>query len=96
MFYRGGALQVIQGNLLPWTSRGGLVVDASLAMVWATSRGRLWGVEAWVRSKPRRSQGAILTGKVARGSWAESAVGLGNGERHLACMVIFKVHRGWK
>ncbi len=49
-----------------------------------------------MRSKPTRSQGAILTGKVVRGSWAEGAVGLGIGERHLACTVIFKVHRGWK
>jgi len=71
-------------------------VDVLLAMVWATSRGRVWELWAQVRSKPRRSHGAILTGKVVRGSWAEGAVGLGNGERHLACMVIFKVHRGWK
>ncbi len=30
MLYRGGALQAIQGNLLPWTSVRGLVVDALL------------------------------------------------------------------
>lgn len=41
MLYRGGALQAIQGNLLPWTSIEELVVDALLAKVGLNSRATL-------------------------------------------------------